>query len=57
MALRRIVRDESDRAVEYLSALYRPDRFKLEMSLTRVGTGGARHWEPVVGDTTPEESP
>lgn len=55
LSLRRIVRDASGRAVEHLSALYRPDRFKLEMSLTRVGEGGARHWEPVVGDRSGEE--
>ena len=37
------------RGVEYLSALYRPDLFRLEMDLTRVGDGEARHWEPVIG--------
>lgn len=48
--LRRVVRDADGRGVEYLSALYRPDRFQLEMDLTRVGEGTGRHWEPVVGD-------
>lgn len=48
--LRRVVRDAEGRGVEYLSALYRPDRFQLEMDMTRVGEGGARHWEPKVGD-------
>ena len=41
--------------MEYLAALYRPDRFELEMSLSRVGESATRHWEPVVdlpsGDT------
>lgn len=55
LSLRRVVRDANGRAVEYLSALYRPDRFKLEMSLSRVGDTGARHWEPVVGDSAAEE--
>ncbi|MFC3612301.1 GntR family transcriptional regulator [Lutimaribacter marinistellae] len=54
LSLRRIVRDENGRAVEYLSALYRSDRFKLEMSLNRVGSDDARHWEAVVGEQLPE---
>ena len=55
LSLRRVVRDGDGRAVEYLAALYRPDRFELEMSLSRVGESAMRHWEPVVeppsGDT------
>jgi len=47
--LRRIVRDADGSGVEYLSALYRPDLFRLEMTLSRVGAGEARHWEPVIG--------
>ncbi len=50
LALRRIVRDADGRAVEHLSALYRPDRFELEMQLAREGAGDARHWRPVVGE-------
>jgi GntR family transcriptional regulator len=49
LALTRVVRDEAGRGVEHLSALYRPDMFRLEMQLTRVGDEGARHWEPVIG--------
>lgn len=49
LSLTRIVRDANGRGVEYLSALYRPDMFRLEMELARVGDGGARHWEPVIG--------
>ena len=49
LSLERIVRDVDGRGVEHLSALYRPDRFRLEMSMTRVGAGDARHWEPVIG--------
>ncbi len=49
LSLRRVVRDDGGRAVEYLAALYRPDRFQLEMDLARVGEGAARHWQPVVG--------
>jgi len=49
LALTRVVRDDAGRGVEYLSALYRPDLFRLEMQLARVGEDGARHWEPVIG--------
>lgn len=48
VSLNRVVRDAQGRGVEYLAALYRPDMFKLEMKLSRVGAGEARHWEPVV---------
>ena len=34
--LERVVRDSNGRGVEHLSALYRPDRFRLEMSMTRI---------------------
>lgn len=47
--VQRIVRDADARGVEHLSALYRPDMFRLEMDLARVGAGEARHWEPVIG--------
>jgi GntR family transcriptional regulator len=48
LSLNRVVRDAQGRGVEYLAALYRPDMFRLEMKLSRVGTADARHWEPVV---------
>lgn len=47
--VQRVVRDAQGRGVEHLSALYRPDLFRLEMDLARVGAGEARHWEPVIG--------
>lgn len=50
LSLRRTVWDEAGRGVEYLAALYRPDLFRLEMTLSRVGTGDGRHWEPVIGE-------
>ncbi|KIC45893.1 GntR family transcriptional regulator [Ruegeria sp. ANG-S4] len=49
LSLKRIVRDVEGNGVEYLSGLYRPDMFRLEMPLARVGTGSARHWEPAIG--------
>lgn len=48
LTLDRVVKDENGRGVEYLSALYRPDMFRLEMALSRVGAGEGRHWEPVI---------
>ena len=48
LSLNRVVRDGRGRGVEYLAALYPPDMFRLEMTLSRVGAGDARHWEPVV---------
>lgn len=53
LALKRVVRDSTGRGVEHLSALYRPDMFRLEMTLSRVGAGDARHWEPVIGASDP----
>ncbi|WP_099826200.1 GntR family transcriptional regulator [Oceaniglobus indicus] len=48
LSLTRVVQDADGGGVEYLSALYRPDMFRLEMALARVGKGAARHWEPVI---------
>jgi GntR family transcriptional regulator len=49
LALQRVVRDAGGHGVEFLSALYRPDVFRLEMTLNRVGADDARHWAPVIG--------
>jgi GntR family transcriptional regulator len=54
LSLDRVVKDAEGQGVEYLSALYRPDMFKLEMALTRVGAGKARHWEPVINPARKE---
>ena len=48
LTIRRVVRDTEGRGVEYLSALYRPDLFRLEMTLNRVNANGKRHWAPVI---------
>ena len=47
LSLTRVVFDPSGRAVEYLQALYRPDRFSLQMELLRTGRVGARRWQPM----------
>lgn len=56
LALRRIVRDAEGRGVEYLSALYRADLFRLEMTMTRVGAENTRHWQPVISDPAAREA-
>lgn len=48
LTLDRVVKDSEGRGVEFLAALYRPDMFRLEMALSRVGAGKGRHWEPVI---------
>ena len=48
LSLNRVVMDDKGQGVEYLSALYRPDMFRLEMSLNRVGADDTRHWAPVI---------
>lgn len=49
LSVTRVVYDSDGRGVEYLSALYRPDLYRLDMGLHRVGADEARHWEPVIG--------
>lgn len=49
MSLKRTVFADNGRGVEYLSALYRPDMFSLEMQLSRVGGQKDRHWELAIG--------
>jgi GntR family transcriptional regulator len=44
----RVVYDSSGRGVEHLHALYRPDRYNLEMDLERSSDGGIRNWTPAV---------
>jgi GntR family transcriptional regulator len=47
LSMTRIVFDPSGRGIEYLQALYRPDRHSFNMDLLRTGTAGARRWAPV----------
>jgi GntR family transcriptional regulator len=42
--IKRIVYDQSDRPVEFLTGLYRPDRFQHKMSLSRVEHGKRTLW-------------
>ena len=51
LSLERVVRDETGRCIEHLSAHYRPDRFHLSMSLERAGDSDNRYWEPIAADS------
>lgn len=42
----RIVRDVSGNPVEFITALYRPDRYQYRMTLTRQETDTAKIWSP-----------
>ena len=48
LSLQRVVRDSDGQGVEYLSARYRPDLFRLDMNLARINEGTARQWQPVL---------
>lgn len=49
LSIRRIVFDQGEVPVEYISALYRPDRYQYRMKLSRVGGGSSRSWS-MTGD-------
>lgn len=53
ISLTRLVCGPDSAGLEYLQALYRPDRFTLRMELLREGEDGGRHWSPVT-DTDPK---
>ena len=44
--LTRVVYDPAGRGVEHLEALYRPDRYRFQMDLVRIGFRGERRWHP-----------
>jgi GntR family transcriptional regulator len=44
----RVVYDRSGRGVEHLHALYRPDRYALEIDLVRTGAADTGAWSPVI---------
>ena len=59
LAVSRVVRDQDDRPVEYVKALYRPDRYQHRMSLTRVQRDERNIWStadsPRAGPLGPQE--
>lgn len=44
MSVQRVVRDHTERPIQLLYGLYRPDRYHYEMNLSRVGEVDARVW-------------
>lgn len=46
LAVSRVVRDQQDRPVEYIRALYRPDLYEFQMSMSRKVGADAMLWEP-----------
>jgi len=46
LSIRRRVCDQEDRPVEYIKALYRPDRYHHHMKLSRVEEEGRPQWSP-----------
>ncbi|ASJ73936.1 GntR family transcriptional regulator [Granulosicoccus antarcticus] len=50
ISLTRVVYDKSGQGVEHLHALYRPDRYRIEVDLCRAGSEDERYWQPLVAD-------
>eukprot|EP00752_Nemacystus_decipiens_P013209 g11698.t1 len=50
IGLNRVVFDQTGAGVEHLDALYRPDRYRIQMELTRAGDEAERYWEPLAGE-------
>jgi GntR family transcriptional regulator len=46
LAIRRLVRDETGRPVQYLNSLYRPDRYEYRMNMPAHGAPGTPPWLP-----------
>ncbi|GBF31508.1 HTH-type transcriptional repressor YvoA [bacterium MnTg04] len=46
LRISRVVRDQTERPVEYIVALYRPDRYQFRMDLTRVEGEERKRWSP-----------
>ncbi len=46
LRISRVVCDQDGRAVEYITGLYRPDRYQYDMNLARAEGADARDWSP-----------
>lgn len=44
LAVRRLIYDETDKPIQWLHGLYRPDRYEYQMELSRVGNIDAKVW-------------
>ncbi len=47
VCLKRLVRDERNRPIEYHESLYRPDRYEYRLTLVRGGSAAAPAWVPL----------
>lgn len=47
ISLNRVVYDRNGQGVEHLEALYRPDRYRLQIDLNRAGSHTERYWQPL----------
>ena len=56
ISLTRVVFDEKGRGVELLEALYRPDRYRIQVDLARDSGPGEHFWKPIRGKGEPRES-
>jgi GntR family transcriptional regulator len=56
LSLTRVVRDDAGRGVEHLAALYRPDRHRFHMQLTRAGEGADRWWQTARPPAPPDSA-
>jgi len=50
ISLTRVVFDKTGQGVEHLHALYRPDRYRIEVDLCRAGDDDERYWQPLVDE-------
>jgi GntR family transcriptional regulator len=50
ISLTRVVYDKGGKGVEHLHALYRPDRYRIEIDLCRTGSEDGRYWQPLAPD-------
>lgn len=46
LSVRRLVRDQTDRPVEHLQALYRPDAYEYQISMSRITKAKSKIWIP-----------
>ena len=44
LSIHRVVFDQNERPIEFITALYRPDRYQYRMMLSRVGEESTRSW-------------
>jgi len=50
ISLTRVVYDKDGKGVEHLHALYRPDRYRIEIDLCRADGEDGRYWKPLTTD-------